>query len=194
MIIMLSGWARSGKDAAATLLEEEFHFTRVAFADVLKSDVATRTGLPLTDFTTAAKDMPLQEPCTLYPYAKTPRDILLMHALIVRTGNPNIYSEHIAEVIKTDLNGRWVVSDWRYRAEYETLRSNIQGVRILRVRIERPGVVPSVDPSEHDLDTEPMDIVLHNSGTISDLRSALRAILHTTTSIQRADTLIQSGS
>ena len=180
MIIMLSGWAQSGKDAAAALLEEEFDFTRVAFADALKRDVATRTGLPLSDFTTAAKDMPLREPCSLYSDARTPRDILLAHALKIRTGNPNFYSELVADVLKTDLKGRWVISDWRYRAEYETLRSIIQGVRILRVRIERPGIIPSVDPSEHDLDMEPMDIVLHNSGTISDLRTALRAILHTT--------------
>jgi hypothetical protein len=180
MIIMLSGWARSGKDAAAALLEEEFDFTRVAFADALKRDVATRTGLPLTDFITAAKDMPLREPCSLYPEMKTPRDILLAHALKIRAGNPNFYSEIIAEILRSDINGSWVISDWRYRAEYETLRSLIQDVRILRVRIERPGIVPSVDPSEHDLDTDPMDIVLHNSGTISDLRAALRAILHTT--------------
>jgi hypothetical protein len=180
MIIMLSGWARSGKDAAAALLEEEFDFTRVAFADALKRDVATRTGLPLTDFTTAAKDMPLRESCGLYPSAKTPRDILLAHALKIRAGNSNFYSELVAEILKTDIEGRWVISDWRYRAEYETLRSLIQGVRILRVRIERPGIVPSADSSEHELDTEPMDIVLHNSGTISDLRAALRAILHTT--------------
>jgi hypothetical protein len=183
MIIMLSGWARSGKDAAAALLEEEFDFTRVAFADALKRDVAARTGLPLSDFTTVAKDMPLRDPCSIYPEMKTPRDILLAHALRIRTLNPNFYSEIVSEILRSDMNGRWVISDWRYRAEYETLRSIIQNVRIIRVRIERPGIVPSTDPSEHDLDTEPMDIVLHNSGTISDLRAALRAILHTTSII-----------
>jgi hypothetical protein len=180
MIIMLSGWARSGKDATAALLEEEFEFTRVAFADALKRDAATRTGLPLSDFTTAAKDMPLRASCTLYPDAKTPRDILLIHALKIRAANPNFYSEIVADILKTDVKARWVISDWRYRVEYETLQSIIPDVRILRVRVERPGIMPSSDPSEHDLDMEPMDIVLHNSGTISDLRSSLRAILHTT--------------
>jgi hypothetical protein len=179
MIIMLSGWARSGKDATAALLEEEFEFTRVAFADALKRDVAARTGLPLSDFTTAAKDMPIRAPYTLYPDAKTPRDILLIHALKIRAANPNFYSEIVADILKTDVKARWVISDWRYRAEYETLQSIIPDVRILRVRVERSGIMPSSDPSEHDLDMEPMDIVLHNSGTISDLRSSLRAILHT---------------
>lgn len=171
---MLSGWARSGKDAAAELLIEEFDFNRVAFADALKRDVATRTGLPLSDFTTAAKDSPLRALCPAFPAAKTPRDILLAHALRIRAANPNFYSELVAEIILSAPKARWVVSDWRYRAEYETLRSLIPDVRILRIRIERPGVVASADPSEHDLDDAPMDCIIHNSGTISDLRGMLR--------------------
>ena len=176
---MLSGWARSGKDAAAELLVEEFDFTRVAFADALKRDAASRTGLPLSDFTTAAKDAPLRVPCPAFPDAKTPRDILLTHALRIRAANPNFYSELVADIIRVDPKDRWVVSDWRYRAEYETLRSLIPDVRIVRVRIERPGIFASTDSSEHDLDDEPMDCILHNSGTISDLRGMLRMILHT---------------
>ena len=176
---MLSGWARSGKDAAAELLVEEFDFTRVAFADALKRDVAARTGLPLSDFTTSAKDYPLRAPCPMFPEAKVPRDIMLAHALRVRAGNPNFYSEFVAGLIRSDSTKRWVVSDWRYRAEYDTLRTHIPDVRILRIRIERPGVVASADPSEHDLDNAPMDYILHNSGTISDLRGMLRMILHT---------------
>lgn len=176
---MLSGWARSGKDAAAALLEEEFEFTRVAFADALKRDVTARTGLPLSDFTTAAKDAPLRSSCPAFPEAKTPRDILIAHSLRIRAANPNFYSELVAEVIQVDPEDRWVISDWRYRAEYETLRSLIPDVRIVRVRIERPGVVASADPSEHDLDDAPMDYILHNSGSISDLRAMLRMILHT---------------
>lgn len=174
---MISGWARSGKDAASAILEEEFDFTRVAFADALKRDVAARTGLPLTDFTTAAKDRPLRTHCPAFPEAKTPRDILLAHALRIRAGNPNFYSELVGEIIKTDMEGRWVVSDWRYRAEYETLQALLPNVRIVRIRIERPCVVASADPSEHDLDVAPMDIVLHNSGTISELRRMLRMVM-----------------
>jgi hypothetical protein len=176
---MLSGWARSGKDAAAALLVEEFDFNRVAFADALKRDAAARTGLPLSDFTTAAKDSPLRAPCPAFPEVKTPRDILLAHALRIRAVNPNFYSELVADIIRVDPEDRWVVSDWRYRAEYETLRSLIPDVRIVRIRIERPGIFASADPSEHDLDDAPMDYILHNSGTISELRAMLRMILHT---------------
>ena len=183
---MLSGWARSGKDAAAALLEEEFEFTRVAFADALKRDVAARTELPLSDFTTAAKDAPLRGACPAFPEAKVPRDILLTHALRIRSTNPNFYSELVADIIRVDPGDRWVVSDWRYRAEYETLRSLIPEVRIVRIRIERPGVVASSDPSEHDLDDAPMDYIIHNSGTISDLRTMLRLCIHTMRSIHES--------
>jgi hypothetical protein len=68
---------------------------------------------------------------------------------------------------------RFVVADWRYRREYMRIREMCPDVKILRVRIVRPGIIPSEDPSEHDLDTEPMDIILENTGTINDLEDAV---------------------
>ena len=36
IIIMVSGWAGSGKDAAASILMDELGFQRLAFADISK--------------------------------------------------------------------------------------------------------------------------------------------------------------
>ena len=36
MIIVLTGYARSGKDSVAKVLVEQYEFTRVAFADKIK--------------------------------------------------------------------------------------------------------------------------------------------------------------
>jgi len=181
-ILMLSGWAGSGKDAAATLLEEEMGYQRVAFADPLKACVAETTGLPAELFHSAAKDwpLPLGAACPLYPTARTPREILLQHAVRERAVDPDIYARTTVRQILTAPGDNWVISDWRYRREWEfVVRSVRDRARVIRARVLRPGVVPSADHTEHDLDDESMDLVIHNAGTISDLRDALRCGLKT---------------
>ena len=61
VIIMLSGWAGSGKDAAASILMDELGFQRFAFADPLKHDVARETGISLEHFYSRhLKDSPIE--------------------------------------------------------------------------------------------------------------------------------------
>lgn len=180
-ILLLSGWARSGKDAAAALLEEEKGWHRAAFAEPLKSCVARVTGLPTDIFHTAAKDWPLPTPCPLYPTARTPRDLLLQHAIRERAVDPDVYARPVLrQILESPADAtHWVISDWRYQREAAYITDAISAageVRLLRGRVLRPGVVPSADPSEHDLDDAPMDIMIHNAGSISDLRDALRCV------------------
>jgi hypothetical protein len=182
-ILMLSGWAGSGKDAAATLLEEEMAYQRVAFADPLKACVAETTGLPAELFHSAAKDalLPPGTICQLYPTARTPREILLQHAVHERAVDPDIYARTTVRQILTAPGDNWVISDWRYQREWEFVVRSVRAgsARVIRARVLRPGVVPLADPTEHDLDDEPMDLVIHNAGTISDLRDALKSGLKT---------------
>jgi len=173
-IILLSGWAGSGKDAAASLLIEEMNFTRIAFADVLKEDVSETYGIPLSALhDPAEKDKPIPG-----MYRVTPRHLMLARALVVKTADPDIYSRGVAECIQSCSHGRFVVSDWRYKREYEVLRENLDpGTPIVRGRIQRPGLIVSDDPSEHDLDGETVDFTITNDGCISDLRDRLKAAI-----------------
>ncbi len=176
-ILLLSGWAGSGKDAVAEILVREHQFRRVAFADALKQDAAKRTGIPLNDFHTAAKNQPLQHHVPAFPTARTPRDIILQLALQMRAENPDIYSDTvIAEMAESD-GVRFVVADWRYKREYARIREMCPDAKPLRVRIVRPGIVPSADPSEHDLDFEPMDITLENNGSLEELKMTVAHLL-----------------
>jgi hypothetical protein len=179
LVLMLSGWSKSGKDAAALMLCEEMGFHRLAFADPLKVDVAHKTGVPLFAFHCAAKDVPMSTPCLLYPNASTPRDILIEHAARMRSENPTIYAESIVRSIKgMPHTKRIVISDWRFKCEYEHIRASLSPpVRIIRARIVRPGITPSASPTEHELDDERMDVIIANDGTISDLRHTLHATL-----------------
>jgi hypothetical protein len=179
IVVLVSGWAGAGKDCAAALLVEECGFQRVAFADALKEDVVKVTGLPLEWFYSAQKDRPLERPCAAYPNAKTPRDILLQHALVRRAVDPDVYSKGVAATIMEAPGVRFVVSDWRYQREHEVLAAELgEFYNIFRIRIERPDVVQSADPSEHDLDGVAMEHVIRNDGTISDLRHAVKHFYH----------------
>jgi hypothetical protein len=101
---------------------------------------------------------------------KTPRQLLLEHALASRERDPDIYSRKVAAVARFHENV--VISDWRYQREYSFLQDAIPGT-ILCYRVTRKGVIPSLDPSEHDLDTQPMDAHIRNDGSLEMLRAAL---------------------
>jgi hypothetical protein len=176
-ILLVSGWAGSGKDAVAAAATG---YRRVAFADPLKHHVAAIAGLPVSVFhDRTAKDCPLIRRCPMYPTARTPRDILLQHAAAARSADPDVYAREIAEEIRgsTDVS-RWVISDWRYRREYEFLRSAlpVSDYEIIRVRVVRPGIIPSTDETEHDLDDAGMDRILRNAGTLEELAAAVATL------------------
>ena len=175
VLILLSGWAGSGKDAAAALLTEYHEFKRFAFADPLKEAVAAETGLPASMFERPFKDRPISA-----SDSRTPRDLLIAHADAARALDPDIYSRAIVADILTSGINRAVISDWRYRREGTVVADALKGAgwRIVGVRIERPGIVPSAAPIEHDLDSAEMDCYLQNSGTLSDLYSRIQSVLN----------------
>ena len=170
-ILLLSGYARSGKDSVANLLEEEHGFRRFAFADALKEMVAERTGIPVSLFHSLQKDSLIGLPGS----SKTYRDLLIEVADKERAVDPDIFSRIVAAQIRESGADRVVISDWRYKREETFLRSWLDPAIYLvrRGRVVRSSVTPSDTPIEHDLDGEPMDIVIQNDGSISALRDAL---------------------
>lgn len=151
---MLSGWAGSGKDTVAKYMDA---FQRLAFADKLKEDVSIETGIPLEDFHSSAKDLPRN--------SVTPRSLLLRHALEAKKKDPHIYIRHVAKL--SGQHEKIVITDWRYKEEYAFLAKNTSA-RIIRVRVNR-NLIPSNDPSEHELDNEPFDYYIHNTGSLESL-------------------------
>jgi hypothetical protein len=174
-VLLVSGWAGSGKDAVATALGR-YGYRRIAFADPLKRHVAAITGIPEAVFHShTLKDRPFTGPPPLdYPTARTPRDVLLQHAVAARERDPDVYAREIATEIRDNPGlHHWVISDWRYRREYSFLRSALpprENYELIRVRVSRPGIVPSIDHTEHDLDDEEMDHIVENDTDLTALR------------------------
>jgi hypothetical protein len=105
----------------------------------------------------------------------TPRALLIKTAAEARAKYPNIYANMIADAIQRSGATRVVISDWRYRNEYDVIKTFFG--QVIRINLIRPGVVQSPEPSEHDLDGEPMDIEIQNGGSLSMLRSTLKDLL-----------------
>jgi hypothetical protein len=62
LIVGINAWAGSGKDTAAELLIEEFGFSRVAYADPLKVNVARDFNIKLEDLhSQTGKEAPIRE-------------------------------------------------------------------------------------------------------------------------------------
>ena len=179
IILLLSGKAGSGKDAAAALLVEEMQFERLAFATSLKKEVSESTGIPIHFFHDHGKKDDLLD--LLDDVHKTPRTLLLDHAAKIRATDPDYYSRHVAAVIKeytATASFRIVISDWRYRREYEFLTKELGATcTILRARITRKGVRMRTEQAECDLDNERVDFTIANDGCISDLRDTLHSIV-----------------
>lgn len=175
LVIMIAGWAGSGKDAAASFFVNDHGFRRFAFADPLKLDVSRRTGIPLAVFhDPTAKDVPIAH------LGKTPRTLLIERAAEARSTDPDCYARAIGRQILAEIaatgHRRFVISDWRYKRESDYLRG-LPGLRILCTRVERPGIHPSAHPSEHDLDDVPITVAMDNRGDLEGLRRTVRLFL-----------------
>lgn len=205
-MILISGWAGAGKDEVAKFFVTHAGFTRFAFADTLKDDVAEATGLPRTLFERPFKDQPIPseflssstEPKYLNVLLKelqsknknnkengTPRDLLLLHAAKEREKDPDIYAR---KTVSNILNNKCktksaVISDWRMMREGEFVKGELLGLKespswkILHIRVNRPEIPSPIADIDHELDSFPsFDITISNEGTLEDLWETCNSI------------------
>lgn len=170
MIIAFSGRSRCGKTTAANFLTANFNFIRRAFADGLRSLVASLFNLDakaLQDF----KDYPL-------PNSKrTPRDILIQVGCSLRDVDPNVWFNYwerdLEKVVGQFPNINVAVDDLRFRNEFDKLRA--KGAHL--IRIERSLHAVTDEPSETDLDQYAeqglFDHTIHNTGGLDDFYYAV---------------------
>lgn len=165
-IVLLSGWAGSGKDTVADYLAFHYGFHRIAFGDYLKRDVAKETGIPLAAF----YDRELKDTAISGSGNKTPRDWLLAHARKARAVDLDVYARQaVTEILALDPSIPIVISDWRYRRELHCIKQYFHREGIITARIDRAGLTPSSDETEHDLDHFCFDHTIQNNGSIQEL-------------------------
>jgi hypothetical protein len=197
MIIGLSGWRGSGKDAAASFLVNEFKFKRISFAHTLKDMVAEQYDIPRNSLDDPnLKDAPLfQYPLNpqddfskmISDFLKkefkmdgngklywTPRALAILEGSVKRSVNVAYWTNRALSQIKAgDLV---VISDLRYKSEASQIRgyANATGQKSLLIRINRFDEPPSDDPSERDLDDYRwFDAVVENRGSLEEYKEKI---------------------
>jgi dephospho-CoA kinase len=184
LILLLSGWAGSGKDATARVLSNA-GFQRWAFADELKRQVANELGISLgMTHTVEGKNTVIQ--------GKTVREWLIQRGQEIRAEkqNPGYFAWKVCDsLFETQMRLmatstathplRICISDWRLLDEYEIVKrfAEQSGHTLVTVRIQREGQVrSSVNDllTEHQLDEFPFDVRIRNNGTWSQLQEELQ--------------------
>jgi hypothetical protein len=183
-VLAISGWKGSGKDTLANYLIEDHGFKRIAFADPLKDAVAKEFGIPrewcddphfkerpLFQYPVQARDW-FSKNITFFMANElvstfwTPRALCILKGSTMRSVDPDYWVKQAVAQMKPD--GKYVITDLRYRNEATTLRQCV-GEALTTVRINRFADSPSSDPSERDLDVFEFDQYIDNTeGTTLD--------------------------
>lgn len=166
MIIGLSGYAQVGKDTVATILVEDYGYTRIGFADIIKKAVYVLDPIITLD------GMRLAHAVDKYGWEgakQAPEVRRLLQVLGSEIGrdliDPQIWVELTMSAVHQ--NDKIVISDVRFRNEAEEIKW--KHGEIWRVsRIEKDAPV-NVHRSETDMDSWDFDQYISNNGTIEDL-------------------------
>jgi hypothetical protein len=176
IVVGIAGRQRSGKDTVAKYLVENHGFTRIAFGDALKAEVATRLRRTLLAYVRA---VPI-------PSFLNDDDLI---AWLIETKPPMIRAllqEYATEVRRADQHDYWVNAWWRTVVARHPARVVVPDVRFPNeaalcnplVLVVRPGIaaVPNDHISEDPLN-EAWNAVLTNNGSIEDLHLAIEFLV-----------------
>jgi hypothetical protein len=164
MIIGLSGYAQSGKDATAELLCLNYEYERRAFADPIRDAMYCLN--PLVN-----SSMHLAEMVDDYGWAvakHTPEVRRLLQVFGTEVGRKMFGDDFWIKTALKDLTGteRIVISDVRFPNEALAIKQ--LGGTMWRINRQSHGSVNG-HASEHAMDNYMFDHVIYNDGTLDDL-------------------------
>ena len=167
LILLISGWAHSGKDSVAKILVETYEFQKYAFADPVKQKVAEDEGIPLEwcyDQKKKAEALPSNPTRTL-------REELIRVGEDARELDKEVWAKVIAEKIQRAMKKgkqKFVISDWRMMEELWALQKQIPNAILVPLRVVRPSqlISPVPDWTEYNLQGFPFWKTLQNAGTL----------------------------
>ena len=170
MIIGLSGYAKSGKDEVARMITSNRPKWEVRkFSGKLKEVASILTGIPTSMFEN-------QQFKTKY----LPGWDMTVREFLQRVGTEGIrngvHEDAWVNALFSDYynQDQWIITDCRFPNEANAIKD--RGGKI--VRIVRPGVsAVNAHPSETALDEWDFDHVIHNDGTLEELKTKALEIL-----------------
>jgi len=175
-VIGLSGKFGSGKDTAATLLQDALpgmHWKRISFAYLVKATVATLTSTSLADnlSDTGKQTIPRGFSHTLGTLQQRVGMALREHV------DTNVWVQ--AAFAQVEPGDNVLVTDVRFPNELAEIQQRWGGI-VIRLEGRAPRADERRDPnhaSETALDGAQFDAVIQNTGTLDELREALIKII-----------------
>ena len=172
-IFMLSGYAGSGKDTVGKILIE-LGYKRYAFADALKHFSADlhKYSFDLTQTEQGKQQLVYSQHADKTASVRT---FLIEDSAKAKVdyNDPAYWGRITAQNIKDDNAEKVVITDWRYTAEIEHIIKTFPQAQIITFRVVRPGIIPLADPSEHELDSATVDLVINNCHPLSTLKTQI---------------------
>jgi len=181
-VIGITGYKYTGKDTISDYLCKKYGYTRVAFADPLK----TICGM-LFGFNNEQLHGSLKETADPKWFNLTPRKVLQFVGTELFRNNmknlhPNFKDEFwvqctertIRNILDSDTNAHVVVSDVRFANECDMI-TRLNGVVI---RVDRPNTGGDMHESEVSIATLPVKCVVNNHGSIDDLHNNIDNLIH----------------
>lgn len=174
-LVGFSGYARSGKDTAASLLPT---YERVAFADIMRDFLYRLNPIITRDNRDFNRLQKVIDEVGWDGYKNSPWGAeirALMQRLGTECGRDLLGEDVWVNAALDNLStGNYAVTDCRFLNEADAIRK--RGGKI--IRIERPGVGPANSHiSETGLDNYDFDAVIVNDGSLFDLRDKLYEVL-----------------
>lgn len=140
-VFLITGFARAGKDTAASAIAEALGADQFAYADTLKDAVNAyfvALGIERVNVHETADKVRF-------------RELLVAAGRAARSQDPNVFADHVALNCHLSLmRGRCaVVSDWRYHNEYERVVMRCGRERVVTMHVARSdGAAPAANAEE----------------------------------------------
>jgi hypothetical protein len=132
-IVLLAGWAGTGKDLFGAYLTQNHGFRRYAFADPVKEMVALTHGIDRASLNTA------EGKAATHPYTgKIVRDILIEVAEDARAHDLFCWANVISTQILKERPERVVITDWRLLPEFFALQRAIPAATFYHFVCKKP--------------------------------------------------------
>ncbi len=153
-IILISGYAGSGKDTLGQHLVTRYGWSRFAFADLLKDELSALEGWDRSLLDThSGKDETFVEGVSI-------RSRLIAYAEDAKMKHGSDYwARRLIDRIKVDNVDKVVVTDWRSLAEHDAFKSE-PGWSIETWRVNRWTTSFVDHPLEYELDNFPFSLLV----------------------------------
>ena len=181
IVIMVSGYKRAGKDFVSLKLNELIVGSKVmSFAEPMKDIIAITMDISKEELN-EYKNKALEVNVILEPdeIISDLASLGNMRSILQRFGTEAM-KKHFgndvwAELLlsKMPIDEVVIISDWRFRSEYERL---VKDRRIVTIRINDDNLKGDGHISEHDLDDFDFDIIVDNTKKDGSILEDIRAI------------------